>query len=404
MSTPQPEPRLYKNILGSIAFAFFLWVFGGINIEFRIMFTAYVFLAVSCIGWILWLCKVLKPRVVIAIQAAVFPAMLVVWICVGIYEARREKAVIPTTEYSEYFPRMLFPEDRRYVTLLEKPTFTLSGDLPGIDGATSLRDLYYPLTTTAFSGTTYPHMNCSRTPEAYESLISGKPDWYSKKSVDMIFVFRPSRQQIEEAAAAGKELKITPIGYDAFVFFVNAANPVNNLTTEQLRDIYSGRVTNWRELNGEDKRILPFQRYEGSGSQGGMERFMEDDTLMEPEREHRFRFMMGIIEHTERYRNLESAIGYSFLYYVETMLKGGGVKLLGVNGVQPSKETIQDGSYPMIEEICIVTAGTQNPQVQEFIDWILSPQGQAMVEAVGYVPVNPATPEQPFPATKVDRY
>lgn len=411
MDTPEqppaarPLPSLRRNILGSIVLFVVVWVFGGMNIEMRIVFTAYVFLAVSFVGWVLWLLRLLPPRMLHPIQVAVFPLMCAVWIGVAIVDWRRGQEVLPTKEYNEYFPRSLYPLDRRTVSLLAKPTLSLTDKLPAIDGATSLHDLYHSFSEAVASESRQPYnqVRSSRTPEAYGRLISEEADSYSRKT-DMIFVFRPSRKQVEAAAAAGKELRITPIGYDAFVFFVNEHNPVDNLTIGQLKDIYSGRLTRWSDAGGDNSRVLPFQRFEGSGSQGSMERFMEDDTLMEPESEHRFRFMMGIITNTARYRNLESAIGYSFLYYVETMQKGGGVKLLGVNGVPPSKETIRDRSYPLIEEICIVTVGEEhNPNIRKFIDWILSPQGQAMVEAIGYVPVHPATEERPFPPTRIDR-
>lgn len=211
--------------------------------------------------------------------------------------------------------------------------------------------------------------------------------------VDMIFVFRPSEKQIQAAAEKGLEFKITPIGYDAFIFFVNAKNPVAGLTMEQLKDIYSGKITRWSEVGGIAWKIVPFQRSEGSGSQSRMLQFMGETPLLPAEKETTF-FSMYNIVHTARYHNYRGAIGYSFLYFVDQMILAQGIKLLKVDGVPPTLASIRDGTYPLTEEICVVTAGSDNPNVEPFIEWMLSPQGQGLVEKVGYIPINaPATPK-----------
>src|SRR5690606_17803581 len=106
------------------------------------------------------------------------------------------------------------------------------------------------------------------TPSAYSRLIEG--------NVDLIFAAEPSSGQIQAAEKAGVELQMTPIGREAFVFFVNARNPISNLSSADIRQIYSGEYGNWKELGGKDDEILPFQRPEDSGSQTMFIKFMGD--------------------------------------------------------------------------------------------------------------------------------
>lgn len=266
--------------------------------------------------------------------------------------------------------------------------FQIASDHPRLDGATSLAGIYRSFAQAAYKGNYDPEslVRCSRTPYAYKDLVDGK--------ADMIFVFRPSEKQIQAAAEKGLEFRITPIGYDAFVFFVNAKNSVDGLTSEQLRNIYSGKITRWSEVGGSFFwKITPFQRSEGSGSQSRMLQFMGDTPLLPAEDETLFASMMDIV-HTARYHNYRGAIGYSFLYFVDQMMLSKGIKLLEIDGVPPTLDSIRDGSYPLVEEICVVAAGSDNPNIEPFIEWMLSPQGQELVEKVGFIPINsPAAPK-----------
>jgi phosphate transport system substrate-binding protein len=94
------------------------------------------------------------------------------------------------------------------------------------------------------------------TPVAYEQLIQG--------DMDMIFALTPSAKQQEKAAEAGLTLKLTPFAREAFVFVTSAENPVDRLSLAQIRAIYSGQITNWKEVGGADAPILAFQRQPGS--------------------------------------------------------------------------------------------------------------------------------------------
>jgi phosphate transport system substrate-binding protein len=276
-----------------------------------------------------------------------------------------------------------FTEGTKAVSLDEPSKLKLQSDLPKLDGATALYPLY-----SAFVQAVYPKDNynvynsnviCTTTPDAYKNLIEGQ--------VDVIFVARPSKEQIAAAESKGLEFKLTPIGYEAFVFFVNSKNEVEGLSTSQIQDIYSGKITNWQDAGGKNEKIRAFQRPENSGSQTMLQKIMEGKNLMTPPKEDVVAGMGGIIEQTSSYRNYKNAIGYSFLFFATEMIHNNQIRLLKIDGVYPDKNTIKSKEYPFTTELYAVTTNTKNPNVDSFIKWILSPQGQSLVERTGYIPV-----------------
>ncbi|MNI20745.1 Phosphate-binding protein PstS 1 precursor [compost metagenome] len=284
---------------------------------------------------------------------------------------------------SEYEPF----QNNSKIAILEQPaSLALQTDLPRLDGATALYPLY-----SAFAQAVYPEKRydpydsevmVNTTPAAYTHLMTGK--------VDVIFVAGPSARQLEEAEQKGVELKLTPIGREAFVFFVNAENPVKGLTTEQIQNIYSGQITNWDEVGGNKEKIRPFQRPEGSGSQTMLQKIMIGKTIMSPSEKDFVSGMGEIIEQTADYKNYKSAMGYSFLFFATEMVQNGNIRLLEVDGVAPNRNTIRSEEYPLAAEFYAVTRDDEhmNPNVDKLIEWILSPQGQELVEKTGYTGIS----------------
>ena len=310
---------------------------------------------------------------------------------------------IPTVEdrdglIYEYEP---FAEGSKAVYLDEEATLKFETPSIDMDGATALYPVY-----SAFVQAVYPEgkydiydfkynedegygqVTCTGTIEAYERLIEGK--------TDIIFCAAPSKDQLALAEASGVQLHLTPIGREAFVFFVNSENPVEGLTVEEIQGIYTGEIRNWRELGGKNQRIRPYQRAENSGSQSALLRLMEGLPLMEPEKEDRIAGMGGIINEVASYRNHKNAIGFSFRFYSTEMVENEQIRLLALNGVLPTKETIRSGEYPISSNFFAVTASPigepapeeSNADLRAFIDWILSEQGQEIIELTGYVGVN----------------
>lgn len=279
---------------------------------------------------------------------------------------------------------------------LEAPaTFQLSDptEMPVLDGAQAAFPVYGAFALACYAGLpplsaeemesynrsakTSGPVTFTNTREGYLRLIDGK--------TDIFFGAEPSQEQREEASRQGKEFVLTPIGREAFVFFVNDRNPVDGLTSSQLRDIYSGNVVDWKEVGGEDEPVIAFQRPEGSGSQTVMLRFMGDTPLAEPLK-NRFTGGMGaMLERVSEYRNAPSALGYSFRYFTVGMNRKPRIKLLTVDGIAPTPENIRLGIYPYTVNLYAVTIkGNPKTAVAPFLEWMRGPQGQVLVERIGY--------------------
>ena len=223
---------------------------------------------------------------------------------------------------------------------------------------------------------------------AYENLIKG--------DADLILVTSPSDEELKMAEDAGITLEVIPVVNEAFVFYTNINNPVKSLTLEQIQKIYTGEITNWSEVGGEDLPIKAYQREPNSGSQTGIEKLvMKGLKLAEAPTEDIIGDMYSIIGLVSDYDNGVNTIGYSYYYYATTMYNemdkevAERIFLLGVNGVEPNNQTIKDGSYPIRTNYYIVInkAEPENGNVRKLVDYMLSERGQKVAESVGYVGV-----------------
>ena len=296
-----------------------------------------------------------------------------------------DKSIARVREDFDLTPYAPFAQNTLTASLDTPSTLTLTSDLPRLDGATALYPVY-----SAFARAVYPENNyyifgsevsCHNTVSAYANLIDG--------SADIIFVSRPSQEQLQAAEEAGVEFSYTPIGVEAFVFFVNSRNPVDELTTEQLRDIYSGRTTNWRDLGGRNNSVRPFQREAGSGSQSTFVRFMDGINIIEPPVDKDINTLGRMFYVAADYTNYGNAIGFSSLFSVNEMAKNKKVKILKINDVYPDIEAVANGTYPLPLPFYAVTlSGNDKSNVAEFLKWITSPQGQYLVGKAGYCPAS----------------
>ena len=276
-----------------------------------------------------------------------------------------------------------FSVESKTAKLEETSTLRLVGKQPVMDGATALYPLY-----AAFAESTYDEnmftqesVLCSNTPGAYASVIAGKRD--------VIFVAGASKSQTEIARASGVELKFTPIGREAFIFLVGEDNPIDNITYRQIRNIYSGKTAKWSTLGWEEGGdIIAFQRPEGSGSQSGLQKIMGDIPIQVPQ-PLPDKSLLGnnslLQQISVEWRGVQPALGYSYRYYATTMYKNPKAKLLHIDGIAPSTENIQNGSYPFSVDFYAVTNGEPQGNTKLLIDWILSPQGQKLIEKTGYI-------------------
>ena len=231
-------------------------------------------------------------------------------------------------------------------------------------------------------------LDYSNTHPGYVKLINDE--------VDLIIVTEPSEEELELAREKGVELEVIPVVKEGFVFYVNKENPIDNLSLEQIQKIYTGEIKNWKELGGEDEEIRAYQRPVNSGSQTGMlSLVMKGLDLMEAPKEDLVGTMFEIINLVSNYQNGKNAIGYSYYYYATTMFQtidstiASNVKMLGVNGVKPTNETIKDETYPIQTAYYIVInkEDDENAASRILANQMLSERGQKVAKEAGYVPV-----------------
>ena len=204
-----------------------------------------------------------------------------------------------------------------------------------------------------------------------------------------------SRRIKSEEQAEAEANGVTPtefiIARDAIAVIINHENPVDNLTLQLISDIYSGKINNWSEVGGENRPIVRLSRETNSGTHvyflenvlrlgdAQSETLFSVDTLLLPSSE-------GI---TAEIRQNPNAIGYDGLGYVtdEVKVVAVGISLDGPF-VYPSPETVNSNLYPIARDLYMYTAGEPSDEIKEYLDWILSPQAQEIVNKLGFVPVN----------------
>ena len=268
--------------------------------------------------------------------------------------------------------------------------------MPVVDGSTST----YPYTTTLYGAlfTNYERHpqfpeSHSKSHESYERLISGE--------VDALFAATlPSEDLKDLAKEAGVGLTCIPIAYDAMVFFTNAENSITGLTRQQIQDVYVwGKYDNWSQVGGPDAGLLPYRRNVDSGSHALMEQyFLEGGKLsLSPDvhnvlTSYAMSSALTDVAEAKTADPLAYAMGYSvYYYYVNSYWllldsSGGDLKLLAVDGVVPSEETIADGSYPLAGYNYLVFRSDEpeDSPARRLAAFLLTEEGQTLVTNAGF--------------------
>ena len=265
---------------------------------------------------------------------------------------------------------------------VQTPRFTVD-TYPKVDGSTvtiPLSEALMAKLTRLSVEEVRPYLLHSKTHQAYLNLIDG--------TKDLILVTSPSEEELTYAQSKGVELDVVPVTREAFVFLVHKDNPVSSLTLQQIQDIYTGKITNWAQVGGDDVPIRAFQRPVNSGSQTGfLDLVMKGKTPMEPPTEWVTAEMGQLIEAVAAYDRSPDAIGYSYYYFVTDMWGNPNVKLLKIDEVYPEPSTITSQSYPIVTAYYAVFRSdeAQGSAVRKVVDYLLSLEGQALLEASGYV-------------------
>ena len=214
------------------------------------------------------------------------------------------------------------------------------------------------------------------TTDNYKAIVDG--------TFDILLAYEPSEEAKEYIRNSGEELEMTPIGVDALVFICSKENPVNSITIDQIKSIYSGKTVNWNEIGGNDGEIIAYQRNSDSGSQTLFDKLIDlGDDLMEAPKDWNVGSMIGLLEAVADYDNSENALGYTVYYYLTNMEsdKLDTAKILDVDGVTPANDTIGDGSYPLTNDFYVVIrkSAEENSPERILYNWICSDQGRQLV-------------------------
>jgi phosphate transport system substrate-binding protein len=197
-------------------------------------------------------------------------------------------------------------------------------------------------------------------------------------------------EELQEAEKNGVEPVEFVIAKDAIAVIVNPENPVDQLTLQQISDIYSGKISNWTQVGGEDRPIVRLSRETNSGThvyfleevlrlgEKDNKTLFSQDTLLLPSSE-------GIMSEV---RDNPNAIGYDGLGYVTPDVKVIAVARSKSDGfILPSAETVNNDSYPIARDLYMYTAGQPEGAVKTYLDWIFAPEAQQIVIQLGFVPL-----------------
>lgn len=262
---------------------------------------------------------------------------------------------------------------------------------PHMDGSTALLPLMAQVRSNALGISLEEAENdttCTKTNMAWNNLF--------EKNADVLIVgempgeVRRELEYANERKSPKQQLLYAPVRREGLVFIVNKSNPVESLTKQQLIDIYTGKITNWKEVGGNDAKIEAFQREEKSGSQTIFRKILMKN--IEPEAKEMMYYpaeMNDLIDVLASYDNSNNAIGYSVYYYVTQMYKNDNLKLIKVEGAMPSNETIANFTYPLLNESYTAIRADEpvDSNARKLYDYIRSNQGKEAVIEAGYVPV-----------------
>lgn len=257
-------------------------------------------------------------------------------------------------------------------------------NFPVIDGSTSAIPVESGLRAMLFNipqEEAEMQVQHTKTHTAFTRLLEGE--------CDMILSVPLSAEQKKAAEEKGIEIEMVPVSAEGFTFVVNSENPVESLTQEQIRKIYSGEMTNWSEVGGNDSEILAYQRNTDSGSQNYMIEFMGDVPLAEPRSELINFGMAGLLDSIAVYDNSVNAIGYTVYTYAVNMYENyDDIKTLKIDGIEISDETLADGSYPLVSvTYCMFRADEpEDSPVRRFVKFLDSEEAETAIINSGYIP------------------
>ncbi len=265
--------------------------------------------------------------------------------------------------------------------------FTFTKDnFPIVGGSLALKPYGQALTATILGipreGAIDPMIWEGSTTQKYQEFVDGK--------IELLLAYEPSEEAIEYAKEKGFEWEIQAIGADALVFICSDQNPVKSLTMEQIKKIYSGEITNWKQVGGNNAEIAAYQRNKDSGSHTLFDKLINlGDKLVDAPKDKQIGSMIGLLEAIADYGNAENSLGYTVYYYLTNMEsdKLASSKILAVDGIDPTNENISTGKYTLVNDFYVAIPKNlpEDAPTRILYNWIISEQGKELLEKENYV-------------------
>ncbi|MHB1454649.1 MAG: PstS family phosphate ABC transporter substrate-binding protein [Saccharofermentanales bacterium] len=227
----------------------------------------------------------------------------------------------------------------------------------------------------------------STTHSAYLNLIDRQYRLDASHQTSLILVTPPSEEEQQYAEANQVELDLTPIATDGFVFITHKNNPVDTLTVAQIQDIYIGKITNWKQVGGEDLDIKAYQREQNSGSQTAMEQMVMQGKPMLSPIGAKIYFGMGmLVDAVAEFENGPASIGYTYYYYINNLYKNDNIKVIEIDGIAPINANLISGAYPFTTSYYAVIRKDEplDSPARILRDYLITPQGQDLIAMAGY--------------------
>lgn len=207
--------------------------------------------------------------------------------------------------------------------------------------------------------------------EGIKALINGDADvCASSRSIEPAEV----RNLAKKFGTVGMSFTV---GKDALSIYLNLDNPVSDLSTEQIKNIFTGEITNWKEVGGDDEIIQLISRPPNSGTYG----YFKEHILADKEYSATAKVFPTTESVVKEVMQNKNAIGYGGIAYSNAVVN------CAVNGIIPSEENAQNDTYPIIRYLFLYTVDMPAGELKNYLDWIVSPVGQRIVKRAGYIPL-----------------
>ncbi|MDR1879733.1 MAG: substrate-binding domain-containing protein [Tannerellaceae bacterium] len=228
------------------------------------------------------------------------------------------------------------------------------------------------------------HLKSSQTHQAFVNLIDGEAE-----------IILTARKMSPDEKAYAEKAKVslieTPIALDAFIFIVNVENQIESLTTKQIQDFYTGKITNWKEVGGADSPINPYVRNPNSGSQELMESMiMKELDMPDWDVEWSSEAIPSMDLAFVRIVNNINGLCYTVYYYKEQIVRDElSVRHIAVDGVYPDKNTIKNQSYPYVAEVYAVIRNNldKSSMAYKLYQYLQTEEGKDIISESGYIPI-----------------